>query len=146
MTRLPLLVVLLVLTLGCGGAAQAAEVWMNEADIRRELTGHAIKGYYRGGERWVDDYATGGAIAYHDEHNAWTGKWSFQGNVFCTFYKGDLIGGCYMLRQLSGNCFDYVIVPNDWRGPGLATGSTAGWFAKGWRGEDPSTCEAPPTS
>lgn len=141
-----LLAVLIALGANCGSAANAAEAWLSEADIRREMIGHAMNGYYRDGVRWVDDYAHDGAIAYHDTFNAWTGKWSFQGNVFCTFYEGSTVGGCYMARQLSRNCFDFVIVPNDWRGPGLAPGATADWFAKGWRGGEASTCEGPPVS
>jgi hypothetical protein len=123
-----------------------SEVWMSEAEIRRELTGHAMKGYYPKGERWVDDYAADGSIAYHDEHVAWTGQWSFHGNVFCTFYNGETDGGCYMMRQLSKNCFEYVIVPTDWRGPGLAPKSSPAWFARGWRSEEPTTCEEPAVS
>jgi hypothetical protein len=121
-----------------------ADVWMSEADIRREMVGHAMKGYYRDGVRWVDDYSRDGAIAYHDDRNTWTGKWSFQGNVFCTFYEGGSIGGCYLVRQLSANCFDFIVVPDDWRGPDLAPGTPASWLARGWRGEEASTCEEPP--
>ena len=148
MTRIRSLAAIIALGFCSGScsAVAAAEVWLSEADIRREMTGHAMKGYYRDGEHWVDDYSASGAIAYRDQRGDFTGKWSFQGNVFCTFYSGDINGGCYLLRQLSRNCFEYVIVPNDWRGPGLAPQSTPQWYARGWRGGDPSTCEAPPMS
>lgn len=147
MTRARLVSILIALAANGAVAVNAAEAWLNEADIRREMVGHAMTGLYRDGVHWVDDYARDGAIAYHDDaSNAWSGKWSFQGNVFCTFYEAGTVGGCYMARQLSRNCFDFVIVPNDWRGPDLAPTSTADWFAKGWRGEEPSTCEAVPIS
>lgn len=148
MSRKVIVAVVLSLSLASlvAAAEAAAESWMSEADIRREMIGHAMKGYYRGGERWVDDYASSGGIAYHDDGGDFRGQWSFQGDVFCTFYGGDIAGGCYMVRQLSRNCFEFVSVPEDWRGPGLAPGSAPDWHARGWRGENPSTCEELPVS
>lgn len=119
--------------------------WLSEESARIELIGYKMQGYYRDGERWTDAYAPDGTIAYTDEHVAWTGEWLFQGNVFCTFYNDRADGGCYLMRQLSRNCFEYVIVPNDWTGPGLPEGVTSEWFARGWRSEHVSTCEEPPT-
>lgn len=129
-----------------GAQAPAADTWLSEAEIRRELIGHTNKGFYRGGERWVDAYAGDGSIAYRDERVSWSGQWSFHGNAFCTFYNDGANGGCYLVRQQSKNCFEFVAVPDDWRGPGLAPGSSPDWFAKGWRSEEPTTCEGPAVS
>jgi hypothetical protein len=139
------LAVCLALCLGCG-PARATEVWMSEAEIRNALIGHVNKGVYRGGERWTDAYAADGSITYHDARNAWTGQWSFHGNAFCTLYNDDVDGGCYLVRQLSANCFDFVTVPMDWNGPGLPPGASSAWLARGGRSEEPTTCEETPVS
>lgn len=138
--------VLAGLILGATPLARALDTdWLSAEAARAELIGSTMKGYYRDGERWVDAYAKDGTIAYSDARVAWTGEWLFQGNVFCTFYNDRADGGCYLMRQLSRNCFEYVIVPNDWQGPGLPEVAAADWFARGWRDEDASTCEEPPT-
>lgn len=139
---------LLAIGLTCALAARADALdgaWLSAEDARAELIGYAMQGYYQDGERWTDAYARDGSIAYTDERVTWTGEWLFQGNVFCTFYNDRVDGGCYLMRQLSRNCFEYVIVPNDWRGPDLPEGSSDTWFARGWRSEHPSTCDELPT-
>ncbi len=129
-----------------GPAGAIGPVWMQQAEIRSQMIGHVMKGYYRSGERWVDDYAADGGIKYTDQHNTWTGRWSFQEAVFCTYYNDGVDGGCYMVRQVSRNCFEYVIVPNAWSGKELPPEASDAWFARGWRDRDPSSCEGIPVS
>jgi hypothetical protein len=132
--------------LAAAPAAALGSPWLTQAETRTMIVGHAMKGYYRNAERWVDDYAADGGIKYSDARNSWTGRWSFQGDVFCTFYNGGVDGGCYLMRQISANCYEYVIVDSAYSGSELPKGRSPEWFARGWRGAEPSTCEEPMTS
>jgi hypothetical protein len=143
--------VIAMVAAGLSGPAPALEpTFMTQSEIRTDLVGHAMKGYYRpvqgddrSGERWIDDYAADGGIKYSDSRVVWTGRWSFQNDVFCTYYNDGVDGGCYLVRAVSRNCYEYVIVPNDWSQRSVPAGASAEWFARGWRSSETSTCEDP---
>jgi hypothetical protein len=124
--------------------AGAGGPWLGQAEVRSKIIGHAMNGYYRNAEAWVDDYSANGDVKYKDDRNSWTGKWTFQGDVLCTFYNDRADGGCYLMRQVSGNCYEYVIVPSSHAGSSLPLDASDDWFARGWRSGETSTCPAAP--
>jgi hypothetical protein len=126
----------LVVPAGAGGP------WLSRAEVRSKIIGHAMNGYYRNAEAWVDDYSANGEVKYEGDNNTWTGKWTFQGDVLCTFYNDGADGGCFLMRQVSSNCYEYVIVPNDYAGSSLPPDASDDWFARGWQSENTATCGA----
>jgi len=115
--------------------------WMSEAELLATFTGRSIDGHYEDGDTFHESYAADGAVLYRDAHRASGGRWSVQTGTFCTIYDDDPAGGCYRVRQVSGNCFEFYFVARteiqakrDPRKPA--------WTARGWFPEKPSTCAA----
>lgn len=122
-------------------ASPSVHSWMSEAELRARFVGGGFEGYYADSSPWAETYYPDGSITYRDKFNDWTGTWSFRSNVFCTFYNEGANGGCFLIEQLSENCFEFYVVEGE-ADESLPTGSEPlFWNARGWRTDRPSTCE-----
>lgn len=121
-----------------GKVANSAEIWMSDADLKTAFSGKTIAGLYPNGRGFVETYHKGGRVVYRDQFRRVTGRWSVHANSFCTIYQGDASGGCYSVRQLSENCFEFYFISqseSERQRPGDPT-----WTAQAWISENPSTC------
>ena len=91
-------------------AIAAAESWMDEAALQKAFAGKTIQGLYASGTSFVETYNEGGSIIYTERDVAYQGHWSLQAGTFCTIYNADPKGGCYSVRQVSDNCYEFYFV------------------------------------
>jgi hypothetical protein len=96
----------LVLVIGTTAAAP----WMDEAALTMAFAGKTIQGNYASGKSFTETYKSDGAIDYREKDIAYKGHWSLQAGSFCTIYHSDPTGGCYQVRQVSDNCFEFYFV------------------------------------
>lgn len=115
-------------------------VWMSGADLRTTFSGQTIAGLYPSGRGFVETYETGGRVRYRDEQRDVSGRWSVASGTFCTIYDGDASGGCYTVRQMGENCYEFYFVSRSSRG--LPRLDEPTWTAQAWITDKPSTCVA----
>ena len=90
--------------------AVAIESWMDEGAIRAAFSGKTIQGNYASGKAFTENYGADGAIDYRERGIEYRGHWSIQAGSFCTIYHTDPTGGCYSVRQVSENCYEFYYV------------------------------------
>lgn len=130
----------MALVLAGGLAAASAEgAWMSEDELVSTFKGRGIDGEYEDGETFHERYAVDGKVAYRDNLRTSAGTWSVRAGTFCTIYEDDPSGGCYRVRQVSGNCFEFHFVA---RTEAEAAGKPRrpDWTARGWFPDKPTTC------
>ena len=127
-------------------AAQVRSEAMSEAELRRDFIGARLDGHYPGGREWTEEYRPDGTIDYAEGLRGSPGRWTIEGHVFCTFYDR-LPGGCWYLRKVGDNCFEFHSAPQR-RGRGALSAPPAlpqgGWGARAWRRDRPATCSERP--
>jgi hypothetical protein len=106
MDRSGVLVALVAMT----QAVSAGEPWMDEAAMRAAFAGKTIQGHYASGKPFTEAYRADGGIDYREKGVAYEGHWSLQAGSFCTIYHSDPTGGCYQVRQVSDNCYEFYFV------------------------------------
>jgi hypothetical protein len=118
--------------------AQNRPVDMDGPTLIALFEGHSVSGAYVEGKPFRETYAVSGAIDYWDSDVTTTGQWSVANDLLCTFYAG-LNGGCFRVRRISSNCFDYYTATTE---PPSATppAETAFYTARGALTHLPSTC------
>lgn len=108
--------------------------WLTSADITYMLVGRDISGFYQNGARFSETYRRVGKIEYRDDASRLQGSWSQKGDQFCTLYDKSP-GGCYRMKLLGPNCFEYWLV--DEKGA-----MASSWIARGWQVKYTPTCPA----
>jgi len=135
-------VFLAVVTAGVVIAASQsrAVLWMNDSDLKTTFEGKTIAGLYPGGHGFIETFHRGGRVAYQDQVRQVGGRWSVSAGTFCTIYDGDAAGGCYSVRRMGKNCFEFYFMsrtPKEKNRPEEPT-----WTAQAWISDFPSTCVA----
>jgi hypothetical protein len=126
--------------------------WMTEAAMRSAFIGKTLDGHYGNGVTWTESYFANGRLDYREAQRQAKGAWHFRGHVFCTFYDPPLLhpplsGGCWTSLQTSANCYEFYLAglapepPFTDDVPGMALR----WNARGWRNDEPSTCNEKPS-
>ena len=91
--------------------SEAAENnWMSEDEMRATFTGATVEGKYGSGRPFSEVYEKHGGLQYREEDYAVGGKWSVQAGTFCTIYDNDPSGGCFRVKKVSGNCYEFYFV------------------------------------
>jgi hypothetical protein len=90
--------------------ASAIESWMDDAAMGAAFSGKSIQGNYASGKAFTESYRTDGSIEYRERGVEYRGHWSLQAGTFCTIYHSDPTGGCYQVRQVSDNCYEFYFV------------------------------------
>jgi hypothetical protein len=106
-----------------------------------EFSGKALTGLYRDGEHWNETYNADHTLDYSDPRATMTGTWMTSGNTFCTFYNEADTGGCFEIKRIGSNCYEFVFVTRSEEEARTAPSPTFDWDARGWRTEAPATCE-----
>lgn len=120
---------------------RAESGWMSEADLLATFQGRSIDGLYDDGDTFHETYAADGTVAYRDQRRVSGGRWSVETGTFCTIYDDDPAGGCYRVRQVSGNCFEFYFVART-EAEAKRDPRKPSWTARGWFPEKPTTCAA----
>lgn len=84
--------------------------WMSEAELRTAFTGKTISGRYAGGRPFTEHYRQDGRLEYRERGNLIDGNWSVEAGAFCTIYDRDASGGCFRVRHITNNCFEFYFV------------------------------------
>lgn len=120
--------------------------WLVGEAVSREFAAKTLSGTYRGGEGWRESYNADHTLSYLDSRGPMTGHWSTEGKTFCTIYNEVSTGGCYAVRRLSANCYEFTFVTYSVEEARSAPLPATDWHARGWRIEAPSTCNDSLTS
>lgn len=136
------LILLAVLSLGLvmESSQSDAVLWMDDSDLKTTFEGKTIAGHYPAGHGFIETFHRGGRVAYQDQVRQVGGRWSVSGGTFCTIYDGDAAGGCYSVRRMGPNCFEFYFISRtkqDKRRP-----EEQAWTAQAWISDRPSTCVA----
>ena len=118
--------------------ASAFTPWMAEEELKATFSGQSIDGHYPSGRTFRETFAEGGRVAYEDERRRSAGDWSIQAGTFCTIYDDDPTGGCFLVRRMSDNCFEFYFVSRT--KAGASRPGAPAWTAQAWLSSKPSTC------
>lgn len=120
---------------------------MTEADMKSTFSGKSFQGYYRTGATWAATYLTDGSLDYLHAGQPAKGDWKVHGPVFCVFYalEASLGGGYLNVIRRGSNCFEYYRLHPlfAFDEPGQPASRT--WHSRGWRRNEPQTCDEKPT-
>jgi hypothetical protein len=123
------------------GTANAAD-FLDDAEIRRDVVGGDFSGHYADGKPWQELYRTDEKLTYSEAGQTIEGYWTLKSGTFCTLYRYAISGGCWRLKRIGANCFEFY----DIGGPGNDVAPRTRWTAKGWRKDKAPTCGAPQIS
>jgi hypothetical protein len=125
---------------------------MSETAMREAFIGKTLDGHYADGLAWTEVYLDDGRLDYRDPLRQAVGTWYFRdGTVFCTFYdppdRPSMAGGCWTTLRIGANCFEFYLVGlTDKRaGDDGLPDMAPRWNARGWRKDEPSTCNEKPS-
>jgi hypothetical protein len=126
--------------------ASAAEFWMTGDELRQTFSAAVIEGQYVDGRTFREQYAAGGSLDYKESSQVrnWSGRWSIVRGRFCTIYDNFGTGGCFRVRRVSFNCFEFFFDTRTVEEARRSTLSRPTWTARAWRVDQPATCEERP--
>lgn len=124
----------------------ASEIWMSNERLKTAFAGRTIHGQYADGRAFREQYAADGSLDYAEEAPArrLRGHWSIIKRRFCTIYENSSTGGCYRVRQVSANCFEFFFETRTEAQVRQSTPRNPTWTARAWRDDGVSTCEERP--
>jgi hypothetical protein len=129
--------------------AAAEPPWMGEEVMRAEFVGKKLRGYFHNGTTWTSSHHEGGRFEMCQGTLCIEGRWFFRGRASCD------VGGppywvperCAVVKKVSANCYEFHLT-SPLAGPLLDRGDfrpEPRWHSRGWRQEEPSTCEERPS-
>ncbi len=135
-------IVLVLAIAGLNARAAAFEVWMGDEDLRAAFAGREIAGHYDDGARFRETFRPDGSVHYEDELRTSGGHWSITAGTLCTIYDDNPSGGCFRVRRVGSNCFEFHFVARTEDDAGRAPGKPD-WTARGWLADEFSNCPDP---
>ena len=134
-----------------GGVSEAvaeqagpALIWMSELELRSAFSDKTIQGNYASGKTFSETYRADGSIDYSERTVAYHGHWSLQAGSFCTIYQTDPTGGCFQVRQVSGNCYEFYFVTRTEQEAAEGDIGRPAWTARAAVSDRDATCEEKP--
>ncbi len=115
------------------------DAWMSEGEIDSRFRGTAIDGHYASGRTFSESYGRDGRLEYRERDRHTRGRWSVEAGAFCTIYDQDPTGGCYRVRRVGGNCFEFYFVART-EEQARRDPNAPSWTARGWINTVPATC------
>ena len=128
-------------------AATAQRSWMQEADIRAQLTNVRLAGLYPSNTAWTELINPDGTTDYAEGSERRPGTWEVRGELYCFVYALPHQGGCFRIVRHSTNCYELYtasiggMIPS----PPPPAGAMS-WNGRMWREAEPATCEEKQTS
>lgn len=118
---------------------------MSEDALKAAFAAKTIQGHYATGKAFMETYAADGAIDYQERNVAYHGHWSLQAGTFCTIYDTDPTGGCFQVKQVSDNCYEfYFVARTEDEAARLGPGQPS-WTARAAVSDRDATCTDRPT-
>lgn len=114
--------------------------WMTGSALRAAFAGKTLDGHYANAVTFTESYLSNGRIDYREPGRALAGRWSVEAGTFCTIYDTSATGGCYRVRQMSANCFEFYFVARDEAEVNVRPGRPS-WTARAWYSDARSTCQ-----
>jgi len=142
MVRLALIVAFLFFN----NAATSQLFWMTEAELRDRFAAAKISGEYVDGRTFSERYGKDNRLTYREstQKMMWSGSWSIVNGRFCTIYDNFGTGGCFRVRQVSLNCFEFYFDTRTEEEARASTLTKPSWTARAWRTDQLSTCQDRP--
>ena len=125
--------------------AAAIEPWMDDDALRTAFAGRTIQGNYGSGKAFTETYKSDGSIEYSEQNVEYRGHWSLQSGAFCTIYQSDPTGGCYRVRQVSSNCYEFYFVTRTEAEAAERDLSRPAWTARAAVSDRDATCSDKPS-
>ena len=126
-------------------AVQPTSPWMDDGALTAAFSGKTIQGHYGSGKAFTETYASTGSIEYKEAKVAYRGHWSVQAGSFCTIYHGDPTGGCYQVRQVSDNCYEFYFVTRTEAQAAVGDLNRPSWTARAAVSDRDATCTDRPS-
>lgn len=120
-------------------AAAAGDPWMNEADLAATFTGATLEGKYGSGRSFSEVYLKDGSLEYREAAATIAGKWTLEAGAFCTIYDNDSSGGCYRVKKVADNCYEFHFVART-KQQAHARPERPSWTARGSIVGKPGNC------
>jgi hypothetical protein len=131
-----------------GSGTRAEDRWMSEEAMRADFVGKPLRGYYHNHAPWEAVFHAGGRYEYRGLRGQALGGWYFRGRVFCHQIGPPYMDlSCGAATKISANCYEFHVVDLGPKGT-LDEGDFRPrpfWHSRGWREDEPSTCEARPS-
>ena len=115
--------------------------WLGDEAIRSAFSGKSIAGHYADGRTFEETYEAGGRVVYAEPGRGAGGDWSVTAGSLCTIYDNDPTGGCYRVRQIGSNCFEFFFIACSRSAAAAGRSGEPAWTARGWLQSAPSTCK-----
>jgi hypothetical protein len=142
--------ILVVLTLHgaiVSASAFAQRAWMQEAEIRKDLTGLRLTGLYPSNIPWTEDIRPDGTTDYMEGADRRPGRWTVDGELYCFVYALPHQGGCFRIVKHSQNCYELYTASIGGVAPSPPPPASAmSWNGRMWREAERGTCEEKPIS
>ncbi len=127
--------------------AMAQRGWMQEREIRAELTHVMLSGLYPSNIAWVEQINPDGTTDYQEGKERRPGRWSVTGELYCFTYSQPHQGGCFRVVRHSANCYELYTVSIGGVAPSPPPPASAmSWNGRMWRETERATCEEKPIS
>jgi len=117
----------------------ADDPWMNEADLAATFTGATLEGKYRSDRSFSEVYRKDGSLEYREAAATIAGKWTLEAGAFCTIYDNDPSGGCYRVKKVAANCYEFYFVART-KQQARAKPGRPSWTARGSVLGKPGNC------
>lgn len=140
------LAVCLMVGLAIGPAtAVRADDWMDDVALRSTFAGTTIDGVYTSGMTFRERYLANGRLDYREQGGrAMDGHWSVIAGAWCTIYSVANTGGCFKVRQVSVNCYEFHFQTRTEAEAALPNPGKPSWTARAWLLGRPATCKEAP--
>jgi hypothetical protein len=130
--------------------ASAEPDWMSPEAIGAEFLSKKMRGYFFNSETWTASRHEGGRFDMCQGSRCVEGRWFFRGRAYCIVSGPPywpLSERCTLVTKVGANCYEFHVT-SPLAGPRLDKGDfrpESRWHSRGWREEEPSTCESSPT-
>lgn len=137
----------LIAVAACGLAAAAVQAgdsraWMQESQIRAELTNLRLAGLYPNNVAWSEQIKADGSTDYEEASERRPGHWSVAGELFCFVYAMQHQGGCFRIVKHSPNCYELYTASVGGQAPNPPPpASRMSWNGRMWRDGERGTCD-----
>ncbi len=122
--------------------AESSRSWMQEPQIRAELTNLKIAGLYPSNIAWSEQIKADGTTDYEEANERRPGTWSIAGELFCFVYALPHQGGCFRIVKHSPNCYELYTASVGGQAPSPPPpASRMSWNGRMWRDGERATCE-----
>lgn len=123
--------------------------WLGPEVMQAEFLGKKMRGYAHNGTTMTWTPHEGGRLEMCEGTLCVEGRWLHRNRASCIVsgppYWG-LQERCTVVRKVSANCYEFHLT-SPLAGPRLDKGDfkpDSRWHSRGWREEEPSTCEEKP--